>query len=195
MTILREITNAKHREVEALPLIQTIMQGKVTKEQYVCYLFELANIYEVLERLAKQHKILDGLEGIERTQRLFNDLKELDNTYCRNLTPSTVNYIDYLNTLALDKDQCYLLLAHIYVRHMGDLYGGKLMARVVPGSGTAYEFDDRPGIIKKISQKLTLDLGKEANKAFDFYIKIFTELYAQPSFSTIDPKALDNNQK
>jgi hypothetical protein len=50
------------------------------------------------------------------------------------------------------------------------------MARVVPGSGLAYQFDDRPGIIKKINDKLTLDLGEEANKAFDYFIEIFTEL-------------------
>lgn len=182
MTILREITNAKHREVEALPLIQTIMQGKITKKQYVCYLFELANIYDVLETLASSKGILKGLEGIERTEKLHCDLEELDSNYYRNLTQSTLDYIAYLSQLASDKDHSYLLLAHVYVRHMGDLYGGKLMARVVPGSGRAYQFDDRPGIIKAFNEKLTLDLGDEANKAFDFFIRIFQELYSHQDF-------------
>jgi hypothetical protein len=60
---------------------------------------------------------------------------------------------------------------------MGDLYGGKLMARVVPGSGRTYQFDDRPGIIKAFNEKLTIDLGDEANIAFDHFINIFTDLY------------------
>lgn len=177
MTILREITNAKHREVEALPLIQTIMKGNVTKEQYVCYLFELANIYDVLETLAGNCGVLSGLEGIERTNALHMDLEELNSNYHRPLTQSTLNYIAYLTNLAINKDKHHLLLAHVYVRHMGDLYGGKLMARVVPGSGRTYQFDDRPGIIKAFNEKLTIDLGDEANIAFDHFINIFTELY------------------
>jgi heme oxygenase len=177
MTILREVTNAKHREVEALPLIQTIMQGNITKEQYVCYLFELANIYDVLETLAMSKGLLDGLDGLERTEKLHQDLEELDSNYHRVLTQSTLDYIAYLSSLASNKEKSHLLFAHIYVRHMGDLYGGKLMARVVPGSGRCYQFDDRPGIIKKFNEKLTMDLGDEANKAFDFFINIFTDLY------------------
>jgi len=177
MTILREITNAKHREVEALPLIQTIMSGNITKDQYVCYLFELANIYDVLETLANNKGLLNGLEGIERTEKLHLDLEELDSNYYRTLTQSTLDYIAYLTSLSSNNEKSHLLFAHIYVRHMGDLYGGKLMARVVPGSGRCYEFDDRPGIIKKFNEKLTLELGDEANKAFDFFINIFKDLY------------------
>jgi heme oxygenase len=177
MTILREITNQKHREVEALPLIQTIMQGKITKEQYVSYLFELHAIYKVLENLAEQYGLLDGLNGIQRTQKLQEDLDELHSGYTRKLTASTVDYLHYLIEMSAQDDRKHLLFAHIYVRHMGDLYGGKLMARVVPGSGRAYEFDDRPGIIKAFNEKLSMYLGDEANLAFDHFIRIFTELW------------------
>jgi heme oxygenase len=177
MTILREITNQKHREVEALPLIQTIMQGKITKEQYVSYLFELHAIYKVLENLAEQYGLLDGLNGIQRTQKLQEDLDELHPGYSRKLTASTVDYLHYLIEMSAQDDRKHLLFAHIYVRHMGDLYGGKLMARVVPGSGRAYEFDDRPGIIKAFNEKLSMNLGDEANLAFDHFIRIFTELW------------------
>lgn len=183
MTILREITHAKHREVEALPLIQTIMQGKVTKEQYVCYLYELANIYDVLETLASSKGVLEGLFGIERTEKIYQDLEELNDSYYRPLTQASLDYISYLSRLVVNKETTHLLLAHVYVRHMGDLYGGKLMARVVPGSGRAYHFDDRPGIIKAFNEKLTLELGDEANVAFDHFIKIFAELYTLPEFS------------
>lgn len=177
MTILREITEAKHRQVEALPLIQTLMSGNATQGQYACYLYELANIYRVLEKHAKHAGILDGLEGIERTGKLFADLGELSENYERRLLPSTNDYIWYLDSLAEDPERRHLLLAHVYVRHMGDLYGGKLMARVIPGQGRAYQFDDRPGIIKAFNAKLTLDLGDEANRAFDHFIAIFSDLY------------------
>lgn len=177
MTVLREITNQKHREVEALPLIQAIMQGKITKEQYVSYLFELHAIYKVLENLAEKNGLLDGLDGIQRTQKLQEDLDELQPGYTRKLTASTLEYLHYLIEMSAHDDKKHLLFAHIYVRHMGDLYGGKLMARVVPGAGRAYQFDDRPGIIKVFNERLSMRLGDEANVAFDHFIKIFKELW------------------
>ena len=71
MTILKEYTSSKHREVEALPMIQCIMKGP-SVEQYVYYLYELKEIYRVLESHANQKGILNGLDGIERYQNLEN---------------------------------------------------------------------------------------------------------------------------
>lgn len=175
MTILKDITEKKHRQVEALPLIQTMMQGKVTKQLYVHYLFELCEIYKNLEKFAKEAGLLFDMPGIERYNYLVEDLHELDMSYSRQLMPSTVRYINHLKALSYHSPN--LLMAHVYVRHMGDLYGGKLMARVIPGSGRAYQFEDRPGIIKAFNAKLTIELGEEANKAFDFFIDIFNDLY------------------
>ena len=70
-------------------------------------------------------------------------------------------------------------MAHVYVRHMGDLYGGKIIAKLVPGSGNMYQFDDRPGLIKAFNQKLTLDLKDEALVAFDYFNEIFTDLWKE----------------
>lgn len=177
MTILRDITNAKHREVEALPLIQCLMQGHATVPIYVAYLYELKEIYKHIETLAKKHGILQGLEGIERYELISKDLLELDSTHSHNLMPSTEKYIAHLHELANDENRKHLLMAHVYVRHMGDLYGGKLMARVIPGNGFAYQFDDRPRLIKAFNDKLSIDLGDEANLAFNYFINIFSELW------------------
>jgi heme oxygenase len=146
-----------------------------TVEQYVHYLFELQEIYRVIELAARSAGITNDLPGIERYERITEDLKELNPNYTRELMPSTKKYIDHIWATAYHHPN--LLLAHVYVRHMGDLYGGKLMARVIPGSGRAYQFDDRPGIIKAFNDKLTMDLADEANLAFDYFIQIFDELY------------------
>ncbi len=176
MTILRDITNDKHREVENLPMIQSLLNGKMNQKEYVFYLYELHHIYGWLERLAKEAGVLDGLEGIERTESIKKDLIELDPDYERDIFPSTYQYVQYLCSLFLDQNKRHLLMAHVYTRHMGDLYGGKLISRVVPGSGLAYQFEDRPKIIKAFNEKLTLEMGDEANVAFDWFIKIFTEM-------------------
>jgi heme oxygenase len=59
---------------------------------------------------------------------------------------------------------------------MGDLYGGKVIARRVPGSGRSYEFEDRPGLIKALDAKLSMEILDEALTAFDLAIDVFNEL-------------------
>jgi hypothetical protein len=59
---------------------------------------------------------------------------------------------------------------------MGDLYGGKVIAKRVPGSGRSYEFADRPSLIKAFDAKLNLGLLDEALTAFDLAGELFTEL-------------------
>ena len=178
MTILREFTNLKHREVEQTKFVQYLLSGNITKKGYVSFLFEFRTIYEVIARLNQNHGYLKGLEGIERAEAIHDDLFELNDGYFRPLLSSSIKYLDHLNELSKNKSKKHLLFAHVYVRHMGDLYGGKLIARLVPGSGRMYAFDDRPRLIKAFNEKLTMDLADEANLAFDYYISIFDELYA-----------------
>lgn len=176
MTILREHTNQKHREVEATPFVQYLLSGNITKEHYVAFLYEFRTIYEVIERENHRHGLMKGLEGIERAESIGKDLYELSQSHFHSLMPSTIAYTDHILQLSKTKSKRHLLFAHVYVRHTGDLYGGKIIARLVPGSGRMYAFDDRPGLIKKINEKLTEDLADEANLAFDYFIKIFNEL-------------------
>jgi heme oxygenase len=178
MTILRESTNLKHREVEQTKFVQYLLSGNIVEKDYVSFLFEFRTIYEVIERLNHKYGYLKDLEGIERAEAIHDDLFELNDGYFRPLLPSTIKYLDHLNNLSKDKSKRHLLFAHVYVRHMGDLYGGKLIARLIPGSGRMYTFDDRPRLIKAFNEKLTIDLADEANLAFDYYISIFDELYA-----------------
>jgi hypothetical protein len=62
---------------------------------------------------------------------------------------------------------------------MGDLYGGKIIAKRVPGSGLAYQFEDRPLLIKSLDAKLSLDLVNEALLGFDLSAGIFDDLWSK----------------
>ena len=42
-------------------------------------------------------------------------------------------------------------MAHIYVRHFGDLFGGQMMKKVVVGSGKMYDFKNRSELIKELT--------------------------------------------
>jgi heme oxygenase len=178
MSVLREITHEKHMAVEQLPFIQYLLHGNITDQHYVVYLAEMTAIYQCLESLADQHGLFNGLDGLARAGRMKQDLDELSPEYNIELSTSTQAYLEYLTQLS-QSTQPNQLFAHVYVRHMGDLYGGKLIARVVPGTGRWYEFENRAELAKKFNQRVTLDLADEALTAFDWYKNIFQDLWTK----------------
>jgi heme oxygenase len=138
MSVLREITYERHMAVENLPFTQYLLGGTITESDYVIYLAEMIAIYRHLECLAQQSGLFEGIEELPRSQHMQADLAELAPDYQTDLLPSTKTYLAYLDQL-VQSDHPSQLFAHVYVRHMGDLYGGKLIARGVPGTGRWYQ--------------------------------------------------------
>ena len=76
-------------------------------------------------------------------------------------------YKQYILALPADK-----ILAHLYTWHMGDLFGGQMIKRVVKAPHSSLEFIDAPGLISTIRTKLSDDMAPEVRTAFDWAIKI-----------------------
>jgi heme oxygenase len=74
------------------------------------------------------------------------------------------------------KDDPKKLMAHIYVRHMGDLAGGQMIAKRVPGLGKYYKFEDPEGLKAVIREKLSDDMADEAKVCFKFAEELFQEM-------------------
>ena len=170
---LKDLTWEKHKEAERSIFARKLMSGEISSADYSNYLVQMGYIYRILESKAIAAKLFDDLPGIARSEKIQQDIVELvgeDNGI--DYLPSTLRYVEYLKLLKDNRS----ILAHVYVRHMGDLYGGQMIAKKVPGSGQFYQFDDRDGLINLLRSKLTDDLGAEANVAFDYTISIMKEL-------------------
>lgn len=170
---LKELTLEKHKDAERSMFARKLMSGEISIDDYSNYLIQMGYIYRALEAKAYEFNIFDDLPGLARAEKIQEDIVELvgeDNGI--DYLPATLKYVDYLKSLRETES----VLAHVYVRHMGDLYGGQMIAKRVPGSGSFYQFDDRDGLINKLRSKLTDDLGAEANVAFDYTIEIMKEL-------------------
>jgi len=174
-TILTEHTRAKHKEVEGSDFVQYMFTGKITKDHYLVYLQQMLRVYSAIEFFADMHGLFEGMEDLKRTPRILKDLEELGSTFKVEPFASTQAYMDHIADVS-NSDDPTKLMAHIYVRHMGDLYGGKMIQRMVPGSGHAYAFEDRPSMIATLTDKLTIDLLPEAIAGFDYCMAIFNEL-------------------
>jgi heme oxygenase (biliverdin-producing, ferredoxin) len=168
---LKDITWDLHEKAEKNKFAQLLLSGNINKHQYASYLSNLWLIYSVLEKVADSQNVLEGIEGIKKADAIRADIEELgveNDTLV--VATTTFMYINHLSELSDN------VLAHIYTRHFGDLYGGQILKSRVPGSGSMYEFEDRKGLIEKTRAKLTDDLGPEARVAFEFAISLFEDL-------------------
>ncbi len=175
MSVLRDYTNAKHREAEGTPFVQYMLHGQITAEHYAVYLQQMQIVYRNIEYFAAISGLLHDLPDIRRADYMLEDLSELGVDLPEKVLPSIEAWRQRIIELFYS-DQKDQILAHVYVRHMGDLYGGKIIAKRVPGSGKSYGFNDRPALIKALDAKLSTDLVDEALRAFDLAIAVFEDL-------------------
>lgn len=172
-TSLREAIHDLHHVAENTRFTKLLLSGDITPEAYSRFLQNIYPIYALIEGYAIRNGLLTDIFSIQRADLIRQDLKEL-NCLPLGLAKSTQLYIDHLTKI--NQSNPKLLIAHLYIRHFGDMYGGQMIKKVVPGSGTMYEFDNKKELIEKVRAMLTMDLADEANVAMQFAIDLFEEL-------------------
>ena len=167
MSSLKELTHASHEAAEAHPFTKYLLSGEMEDDVYATLLANQLLQYKYLEEAAKH--IIEDIPGLARADLILQDLTDLD---CPVFIYDVTNhYCDYVQKL--DDKQ---LLAHVYVKHMGDLYGGQLIRTKVPGSGLMYLFNDRQQIIQQLRAKLDVSMAEEANKCFEMTLNLFDRI-------------------
>lgn len=170
---LRELTSVKHREIEEMPFTQYLLGGKISEEDYAKYLYQMVEVYKALEEVGSETGILDEFPDLPRYYRLKHDYEELVGLSIQHpILPATKEYADYIKELKDVKK----VLSHMYVRYMGDMAGGQQIKKLVPGSGSFYEFNNLREMVMKFRMKLTDDLAEEAIVAFNYNIAITRQL-------------------
>ena len=169
---LRELTQKMHELAETQSFAQEMIKGEVSNRKYATYLFNQHPQYNLLETLGMMHGIID----VRIAPAIHTDYQEIwdDDPNQPPLLPVVKEYMEHLMSIKSDPNK---LMAHIYVRHMGDLSGGQMIAKRVPGSGTMYKFDEDVKVIKeRIRSKCNDSLADEANVCFEFATKLFEQM-------------------
>jgi len=167
--MLRDHIKENHDLAEKHPFVKLLFSGGVSTHIYADYLLNQYLMYLKLETLLDHYGLLQGVENVKRSELMLKDFHELkSNARVYNVTH---RYVEYLDTVSKEN-----LMAHMYVRHFGDLFGGQLMKKVVPGSGKMYEFENRSELIKTLRERLDDTLAKEANQVMLWAIELFQEL-------------------
>lgn len=141
-------TKALHEQVESLPFILALRDQKLSKQEYIQYLADLKLVYQALEEGLQANCQIPEIQSlydhkINRAEMLNADLKSFQ---AEKIAPSSSaqSYVRHLQELS--RRAPMLLLAHAYVRYMGDLSGGRMLKKFVeqlfPGEHVAfYNFD------------------------------------------------------
>ena len=172
MSNLKELTWEHHKNAERQDFVKELMGG-ISEERYLTFLHNQHPQYHVLESFCKLHNLLD----LEIAPKIYEDILELQKDvekFVPKIHPVTQKYLSYIKEI---KDQPDRLMAHIYVRHMGDLSGGQMIAKRVPGPGYMYKFDEDVNIIKdKIRTRLDDSMAEEAKVCFDYATELFQQM-------------------
>jgi heme oxygenase len=177
MSNLKDLTWEHHKNAERQEFVKVLMSGKIHPDFYATYLWNQHKKYDLLEAMAAVNGIwLDIPFPIQRKMAIEQDFLELweDKQNPPPIVQSTHDYIAHLKDIMHDKTA---LMAHIYTLHMGDLSGGQMISKKIPGEGRMYQFE---GDIKEIKEAIRSntsdDMADEAKWVFESATALFKEL-------------------
>lgn len=145
---LRADTRALHTELERGPFMQAMLRGQLARAGYCDLLRNLHPIYAALEAALLERAtdpLLDSLvkQALFRSRSLTSDLDFLYGPgweQALKTLPACQGYV--LRLVHLRDAAPHLLVAHAYVRYLGDLSGGQLLKRIV---GTSLQLPGTAG--------------------------------------------------
>jgi heme oxygenase len=176
MNNLKELTWEHHKNAERQSFVKEMFGGNISNERYATYLWNQFPLYDLLEAIAFSHGLFNDMPELRRAPAILEDFRELWNREDAQppLCPVVGEYIEYLKGLLHDPER---IMAHIYVRHMGDLSGGQMIAKRVPGKGLYYKFErDTEDLKTVVRSKLNDNMAEEAKVCFEFATKLFQQL-------------------
>ena len=176
---IRDLTKADHDAAEQQPFVKIMFSGQLDPKVYAIFLWNQHLQYKALEDQAGKHGALDGLTNVQRAANIYEDFEELwwetneDKSYYPPTLDTTAEFTQYIESV----DDPKRLFAHCYTRHMGDMMGGQILAKQVPGKGKLYDFPNKLELQGKIRERLSDDLVDEVKVAYKFATNTFKEMW------------------
>jgi len=176
MNNLKQLTYEHHRNAERQEFVKELMSGSIDPDRYATYLFNQHACYNVLESIAYLYDLFSEIPEVPRSKLIWEDFNELwgERPESPQPLPTTGRYLEHLKSIMDDPEK---ILAHVYVRHMGDLSGGQMISRKVPGQGNFYKFSGDIEDIKTRFRTLLHDgIADESKICFEFATNLFKDM-------------------
>lgn len=203
---LKRETHDLHAQVERAGVMAGLLRGCIGRPTYCALLRNLHAIYETLERALDAHAAAPWMTplwqpALRREASLAEDLDTLHGGDWRRaiaLETATARYVVRLKELS--RSGAVALVAHVYVRHLGDLHGGQLLSRIVrdlfalpDDRGTRfYAFGEPAAVLRlradfrrglaglPVDPPAIVEIVGEARAAFELHRHLFEQLETRP---------------
>ncbi|KAG8905422.1 hypothetical protein FRB99_008968 [Tulasnella sp. 403] len=168
--LLKESTKIAHEKAETSDGAKALLSGALPRDEYIRFLFALWHVYSALEAAlddCSEHPSIAPIYNppiLRRTEAISSDISWFLQTSStpsdwqrhpayRSFLPlptAVRSYVSRIQTLAAQPDPTPLI-AHAYVRYLGDLSGGQFIKRIIAkaystdGQGTNFYEFARPG--------------------------------------------------
>lgn len=170
---LKDLTAEKHKEAESTPFMKAVFARTLPFNLWVDWTYQKWLFYGAIEGCAGACGLLNDLPDIRRTFYLFADFQEMNTDGSRyDFRPIVKEYQQYILSINNDPQK---IMAHLYVWHMGDMFGGQMIKKIVPGSHRNLEFTDAKTLMTNIRANLDDSMADEANVAFDWAIRMMRD--------------------
>ena len=181
MLDIKELTLEQHKNAERQEFVKILMSGNIDHKLYATYLYNQLQCYAELEKWGNHNGLFRQTPGLQRAENIHKDYSKL---WIKSekpvITQSTKEYIEHINTITDDPEKLY---AHIYVRHLGDLSGGQMIAKKVPAK-RYYDFGANGKEWKRIVKEIInnylnayeMNVVPEARLCFEYATRLFGEM-------------------
>jgi hypothetical protein len=170
---LKELTVEKHQEAETTPFMKAVFAKTLPQDLWIDWTYQKWLFYGAIEGAAGANRLLGDLPDLRRAFYLAMDYAEMNGNNPRHqFRPIVIEYYNYLLSISQDPNK---IMAHLYTWHMGDMFGGQMIKKIVPGAHRNLEFEDSKILITNIRAKLDDSMGNEANVAFDWAIRMMRD--------------------
>ena len=165
---LKDLTKEKHQAAESTAFMKSVFAKTMPLDTWADFTFQKLLWYGTIEMKCRAAGYLTDLPDIERAHKIYKDYRAMTGgDHKHKWRQESSDYHRYLLTLDNSK-----ILAHLYTWHMGDLFGGQMIKKIIDAPHEHLEFKDPQLLMTNIRAKLSDDLAEEANIAFDWAIKI-----------------------
>jgi heme oxygenase len=170
---LKELTWDSHQKAEETPFMKAVFAKTMPQDLWIDWTYQKWLFYGAIEGAAGANRLLGDLPDLRRAFYLFMDYNEMNTERKKHeFRPIVIDYYNYIISIANDPNK---VMAHLYTWHMGDMFGGQMIKKIVPGSHRNLEFEDAATLKTNIRSKLDDSMADEANIAFDWAIRMMRE--------------------
>ncbi len=200
--------------------MRDLLHGRIDRRSYCSLLRNLYELYSGLESALSRHRTHACvapffLPQLFRTGALAADMRDLHGDQwidAFEVKGSAKRYVDRLSEIEVLRPE--LLVAHAYVRYLGDLSGGQILKRIVrqslqlsPAEGMRFLEFGEPAQVETMAQNFRqaldsiavdslamADIVAEAQLSFVMHANLFEELAASRQLSELPRSIVDRER-